>query len=217
MVRHHRARREAGWQWRMAINAIGALATFVVLGIIAITKFTSGAWIPIRGAFHRRLRFRSWSAGTTTRLAAPAVPPDGGRPHPSPNTAVVMVGQLPRALSTPSTTHGAFALTPPRSMSAWRKTTARVRRQWQELASTYPSSRSTPRSGTWLRLSKPTSTSSNGAGRNHRHGRHQPVRRRPGHRDLIHNRAWCCCGNGSCSASGVVVAAVPYRLSTPPS
>lgn len=36
-----------GWQRSMAINAIGALATFIVLIISAVTKFAAGAWIVI--------------------------------------------------------------------------------------------------------------------------------------------------------------------------
>jgi len=37
--------REPGWQWRMVINALGALATGVVLIIVAVTKFALGAWM----------------------------------------------------------------------------------------------------------------------------------------------------------------------------
>jgi amino acid transporter len=47
MVRRHRTRREPGWQWRSIVSSIGAAATFVVLLIVAITKFTSGAWVPL--------------------------------------------------------------------------------------------------------------------------------------------------------------------------
>jgi hypothetical protein len=47
MVRHHLAKREPGWQRSTVLNAAGALATFAVLLIVAITKFTSGAWVPI--------------------------------------------------------------------------------------------------------------------------------------------------------------------------
>jgi hypothetical protein len=31
----------------VVVNAVGAVATFVVLMIVGITKFTSGAWVPI--------------------------------------------------------------------------------------------------------------------------------------------------------------------------
>jgi amino acid transporter len=47
MVRHHRAQREPGWQRNVVVNAAGAVATLAVLLIVAVTKFTSGAWVPL--------------------------------------------------------------------------------------------------------------------------------------------------------------------------
>ena len=47
MVVHHRRIREQGWRRNMVINGVGAVATFIVLLIVAGTKFTSGAWLPI--------------------------------------------------------------------------------------------------------------------------------------------------------------------------
>ena len=47
MVVHHRRLREQGWRRNMIINGVGAVATFIVLLIVAGTKFTSGAWLPI--------------------------------------------------------------------------------------------------------------------------------------------------------------------------
>ncbi|MGH9178857.1 MAG: APC family permease [Acidimicrobiales bacterium] len=47
MVRHHLRLREPGWQRGVAINGVGAVATAVVLAIVAITKFAVGAWLPI--------------------------------------------------------------------------------------------------------------------------------------------------------------------------
>jgi amino acid transporter len=47
MVRHHRKLRDAGWRRGVAVNAVGAVATGVVLVIVASTKFTSGAWVPL--------------------------------------------------------------------------------------------------------------------------------------------------------------------------
>ena len=38
-------RYESGWQWRMAINSVGALATAVVAVVFAVTKFSEGAWL----------------------------------------------------------------------------------------------------------------------------------------------------------------------------
>ncbi|MDG0817207.1 APC family permease [Bdellovibrio svalbardensis] len=45
MIRHHLRLREKGWIRALIFNSIGALTTFVILLVIAITKFTSGAWI----------------------------------------------------------------------------------------------------------------------------------------------------------------------------
>jgi amino acid transporter len=47
MVRRWLRLREEGWRRSMIINTIGAIATGVVLVIIAITKFRTGAWIVI--------------------------------------------------------------------------------------------------------------------------------------------------------------------------
>jgi amino acid transporter len=47
MVVHHRRIKEPGWRRNIVINGVGAVATFIVLLIVAGTKFTSGAWLPI--------------------------------------------------------------------------------------------------------------------------------------------------------------------------
>src|SRR5436190_7799468 len=47
MVVHWRRLREAGWRTSALINGIGALATAVVLVIVAVTKTAEGAWIII--------------------------------------------------------------------------------------------------------------------------------------------------------------------------
>jgi amino acid transporter len=47
MVVHHRKEREPGWRRGMIVNAVGAVATLVVLLVVMISKFTIGAWVPI--------------------------------------------------------------------------------------------------------------------------------------------------------------------------
>ena len=47
MVRHWHRLRGLGWEWKMVVNGVGAVATAVVLGIIVATKFVHGAWIVI--------------------------------------------------------------------------------------------------------------------------------------------------------------------------
>jgi hypothetical protein len=94
MVRHHRKHREAGWQWRAVINAVGAVATLVVLVIIAVTKFTSGAWIPILvipivvAGF---LRIRHYYDRLERGLN---VSPEAAQPRLTPNTVLVLVGRM---------------------------------------------------------------------------------------------------------------------------
>jgi amino acid transporter len=46
MVRHHRTLREPGWKFGVAVNSLGAVATFIVLLVVLVSKFTIGAWIP---------------------------------------------------------------------------------------------------------------------------------------------------------------------------
>jgi len=38
---------ESGWQYKMLLNGLGALCTFVVMFIFAITKFHDGAWVVV--------------------------------------------------------------------------------------------------------------------------------------------------------------------------
>jgi amino acid transporter len=47
MVRRGLRVREKGWRWRVWINGVGALVTFVVLLTLTITKFLEGAWIVV--------------------------------------------------------------------------------------------------------------------------------------------------------------------------
>jgi len=47
MVRHHLRVRERAWRRSTVLNAVGGVATLLVLLIVAATKFTSGAWVPI--------------------------------------------------------------------------------------------------------------------------------------------------------------------------
>ena len=47
MVRHWIRSREKGWQWRAAVNGLGAATTGVVMLVIAATKFTHGAWLVV--------------------------------------------------------------------------------------------------------------------------------------------------------------------------
>ena len=45
MILHHLREREAGWRYGLGINGLGAALTAVVLVVLAVTKFTHGAWV----------------------------------------------------------------------------------------------------------------------------------------------------------------------------
>jgi len=47
MVIHHRVLKEKGWKLGAVINTVGAIATFVVLCVVVVSKFAIGAWIPV--------------------------------------------------------------------------------------------------------------------------------------------------------------------------
>jgi amino acid transporter len=47
MVRHWLKVGGPGWRWRLVVNGLGAVATFVVLLTLAGTKFLEGAWIVV--------------------------------------------------------------------------------------------------------------------------------------------------------------------------
>ena len=47
MVRHWLRVREAGWQWRLGVNAAGGVLTAVVLGIVVFEKFADGAYLVV--------------------------------------------------------------------------------------------------------------------------------------------------------------------------
>jgi amino acid transporter len=47
MVRYQQRHKPPGWRLGAAISGVGAVVTFLVLLIVAATKFTSGAWVPL--------------------------------------------------------------------------------------------------------------------------------------------------------------------------
>ena len=47
MIKHWLRVREAGWRWRLGVNATGAILTGVVLGIVVFEKFVDGAYLVV--------------------------------------------------------------------------------------------------------------------------------------------------------------------------
>jgi amino acid transporter len=97
MVRHHRTEQESGWRRNVVINGFGSVATAIVLLIIAITKFTGGAWVPLVliplivllfKAIHRHYQ------GVAKALRVP----EGYKPRRMNHTVVVLVGSPHRGV-----------------------------------------------------------------------------------------------------------------------
>ena len=96
MVQHHRRLREPGWKRGTAINAVGAVATGTVLGVVIVSKFTEGAWIPVLlipfiVAFFKAIH------GHYQHVERALAVPDDYRPHRATHTIVVLVGRVNKA------------------------------------------------------------------------------------------------------------------------
>jgi amino acid transporter len=97
MVRHWLRLRERGWRWRLCVNGLGAVVTFVVLLTLAVTKFVEGAWIvvvviPILvGLFVLMHRHYDEVAGELSLEGLTGPPPMN-------HTVLVLVGDLHRGV-----------------------------------------------------------------------------------------------------------------------
>jgi Amino acid permease len=97
MVRHHFKLREPGWKRNAVINAVGAIATGIVVGIVAITKFTSGAWVPIIVIPMIVLLFKGIRRHYRRVSSQLSIPADY-KPRPMNHTVVVLVGAMHRGV-----------------------------------------------------------------------------------------------------------------------
>jgi amino acid transporter len=97
MVRHHQKEQERGWKRNVAINAVGAVATLIVLLIVGITKFTSGAWVPLVVIPLIVLLFKSIHRHYTTVSDGLRVTPDY-KPRRMNHTVVVLVSNVHRGV-----------------------------------------------------------------------------------------------------------------------
>jgi amino acid transporter len=103
MVRHWLRERHQGWQSSALMNGLGAIATLVVLVVVAWTKFAIGAWmvviaIPIVVSLFVAIKHHY--NYVAKRLSLDTIPPRSYPPRPlspCPNhPAIVLVGQLHR-------------------------------------------------------------------------------------------------------------------------
>lgn len=95
MVVHHKRLKEKNWKPHLVINAIGALATFVVLLVVATTKFTSGAWVSILVVTVVFSLFKFISKHYRRVQKSIAVPSDY-KPQRMNHTVMVLVGRMHR-------------------------------------------------------------------------------------------------------------------------
>ncbi|MBA2607910.1 MAG: APC family permease [Actinobacteria bacterium] len=98
MVRHHLKERAAAWQRGVAINAVGAVATFVVLLIVAVTKFTSGAWVPLVVVPLIMVLFAAIKRHYVRVSNALAITPQEVAPESDNMTVVILVGRVHRGV-----------------------------------------------------------------------------------------------------------------------
>lgn len=96
MVRHHLREREEGWKRGLVINGVGATATFVVLCIVAVTKFAVGAWLPIVVVPMIIVMFRSIHRHYQRVERQLAITPEEVRPQAHRHKVVVLVGRVHR-------------------------------------------------------------------------------------------------------------------------
>ena len=93
MVRHHQSEQEPHWKRNAVINGIGAVATLIVLLIVGVTKFTSGAWVPIVVIPFIMLLFKGIHRHYQ-RVAESLRAEPGFRPRRMNHTVVVLVGRV---------------------------------------------------------------------------------------------------------------------------
>ncbi|MDQ1499263.1 MAG: hypothetical protein QOI86_2603 [Actinomycetota bacterium] len=97
MVRHHLKEREPGWRGSMVINGVGAVATGIVLLVVATSKFTKGAWLPIVVIPLLVMLLKGVKRHYDMVRASLAVPDDWRPPRLS-HTVVVLVGGVHRGV-----------------------------------------------------------------------------------------------------------------------
>ncbi len=97
MVKHHQKEREPHWKRGVAINGVGAFATAIVTIIIAATKFTKGAWIPIVVIPVIVVVFKAIKSHYASVASSLRVPQEY-KPRRMNHTVVVLVGSVHRGV-----------------------------------------------------------------------------------------------------------------------
>ena len=140
MVRHHLTLKEPGWKVGVVINSVGAVVTFIILLIVAITKFASGAWIPIVIVPLVMALFIRVKKHYTEVSASLVVTPEMVIPAAGDQTVVVLVGRMHRGVL--KALSYAQALRPQHlvavCVAADEGQTLEMQRQWREFGIQMP-------------------------------------------------------------------------------
>jgi len=110
MVLHWLRQRGPGWQWRLGLNAVGAMLTLIVLGIVVFEKFGGGAYlvvilIPVLVGIMLFIKRQYAASRRELAIHADAVVPEPRRAHraivpvPALNRAVVRAINVGRSMS----------------------------------------------------------------------------------------------------------------------
>ena len=97
MVRHHLKEREEGWRRNTVVNGVGAVATLIVMLIVAITKFTKGAWVSIVVVLLIVALFKGIKSHYSGVAAGLRIPADY-KPRRMNHTVIVLVGSVHRGV-----------------------------------------------------------------------------------------------------------------------
>src|SRR5205823_9665850 len=98
MVRHHLREREQGWRSKAIVNGVGAVSTFVVLSIVAATRFLKGAWLSIVVALVIVALFVAIKRHYDRMTRVLAVRPEEVHREAINHTVVVLVGRIHRGV-----------------------------------------------------------------------------------------------------------------------
>ena len=98
MVRHHLREREQGWRSKAIVNGVGAVSTFVVLSIVAATRFLKGAWLSIVVALVIVALFVAIKRHYDRMTRVLAVRPEEVHHQAINHTVVVLVGRIHRGV-----------------------------------------------------------------------------------------------------------------------
>jgi hypothetical protein len=140
MVQHHRQLRGPNWRRSAMISGLGACVTGLVMLILAVTKFTEGAWgvillIPVLVVILRTIRSHYLAVARQLSLAD-APPPVAVRRH----TVLVLISGVHRGMI-PALQYG-LSLAPDNITAVYvdldEESTAKLKMKWEQWGSGIP-------------------------------------------------------------------------------